>query len=274
MDIFADKIVLITGGASGIGRALGRELAVRGACIILVDINEQLLMQTVIELKKEGFKVKLDVVDISAFDQVKKMVEDTFAKYGRLDYIFNNAGIGVAGEAHNFSYEDWKKVIDVNLYGAVNGVAAAYPLMVKQGFGHIINTASAAGLFPAVGEISYTASKYGIVGLSNALRIEGADLGVKVSVVCPGLIETPILKTMKAVGYNSDKLYELLPARISPEACAKEILKGVQKNKATIVITPLAKFTWYIQRFTPSIMAWFCKRAIRKLREVHKNLDA
>ncbi|MBW1814202.1 MAG: SDR family oxidoreductase, partial [Deltaproteobacteria bacterium] len=85
-------------------------------------------------------------------------------KRGRLDYMFNNAGIGVAGEARDFSYEDWQKVIDTNLYGTVNGVFAAYHVMVKQGFGHIINTASLAGLIPVPGEISYTASKYGTGG--------------------------------------------------------------------------------------------------------------
>lgn len=270
MVTFANKIVVITGGASGIGRALGKQLAGSGAFVILADKNEPLLMQTVNEIKSFGHQAKGVVLDVSDFEQVKRMVDDVVSENGRLDYIFNNAGIGIAGEAQNYSIEDWKKVIDVNLYGAVNGVAAAYPVMVRQGFGHIINTASAAGLFPAVGEISYTASKYVIVGLSNALRIEGADLGVKVSVVCPGVIDTPILKTIGVVKFDRDKLYNLLPAKTPPEICAKEILRGVQKNKATIVITPLAKFIWYLQRFTPSIMEWLCKRAIREIREVHK----
>lgn len=268
MELFKDKIVIITGGASGIGRALGNELARRGSYVVLADINESLLLKTLTDIKKSDKKPESVVVDVSKFEEVKKLVDETVSKHGRIDYLFNNAGIVIAGEARDCQYEDWQKVINVNLYGVVNGVVAAYPIMVKQGFGHIVNTASAAGLIPAVGEISYTTSKYGVVGLSNALRIEGADLGVKVSVVCPGFIDTPILENPKSIKLDYKKLSELYPPKMPPEDCAEIILKGVYKNKAIIVATSAAKIAWFLQRLSPALVRWLAGRSVRKMREM------
>ena len=115
MEIFADKIVIITGGASGSGRALGEELAARGAYVILADVNSQLLQETSRAIEKAGYDVKSSVVDVSDFDAVKKFIDDTVSEHGRLDYLFNNAGIVIGGETRDCSYDDWRKVIDVNL---------------------------------------------------------------------------------------------------------------------------------------------------------------
>ncbi|UCD86185.1 MAG: SDR family NAD(P)-dependent oxidoreductase [Deltaproteobacteria bacterium] len=270
MGIFKDKIDIITGGASGIGRALGEELSRRGALVILVDMNTKLLEEVANSITEAGGRAKAATLDVSDYEVVKKLVDDTMTQYGRLDYIFNNAGIGVAGEARDYSYEDWRKVIDVNLYGVVNGVAAAYPIMVKQDFGHIINTASLAGLLPSAGVISYVASKYAIVGLSNALRVEGADLGVKVSVVCPGLIRTPILNTTKFVKIDREKSLKMAPEAISitPEKCARIILRGVERNKATIVVTLTAKLSWLIQRISPGLVLWMGRQSVKIMRKV------
>lgn len=268
MTFFKDKTVIITGGASGIGRAIGKELASQGAILILADINESMLIETMADFTKSGHKIKSVHVDVSAFDNVKKMIDDTISELGRIDYLFNNAGIVIAGDARDCTYEDWRKVIDVNLYGALNGVIAVYPIMVKQGFGHIINTASAAGLIPVPGEISYTASKYGIVGLSNALRVEGAALGVKVSVICPGFIETPILYTSKINNFDRVKFLDLMPKAMSADKCAQVILNGVKRNKAIIIVTTFAKILWIIQRISPAFMRWFWGFGINQMRKI------
>ena len=149
--------------------------------------------------------------------------------------MFNNAGIAILGEERDVSLDDWRRVLDVDLYGVVHGVRAAYPIMVKQGAGHIVNTASLAGLVPAPGEASYAAAKFGVVGLSYTLRVEGAALGVKVSVVCPGFIDTPIL-TVSPIRYATDRarMMALAPTPMAPEECAETILRGVEKNRATI----------------------------------------
>jgi NAD(P)-dependent dehydrogenase (short-subunit alcohol dehydrogenase family) len=269
MGFFKDKIVIVTGSASGIGRAVSEQLAQSGAKLIMADMNESLLHETVQALTRSGASAKAVVLDVRDFNAVKKMVDDTFAAHGRLDYLFNNAGISIMGEARFFEYDDWKKLIDINLYGVINGVHAAYPLMVKQGFGHIVNTASLAGIIPTPGQISYVASKYAIVGLSNSLRIEGEDLGVKVSVVCPGLIDTPIAENNKLIRLNRDKMRGLVPKMMPASECARVILRGVEKNQATILVTGLTKFSWILQRLSPALIRWIWKGNLIKIRSLY-----
>ena len=264
MGIFAEKSVIVTGGASGIGRAVSEELARRGAFVTLADVNAELLEETAGSIAEAGGRAKAAVLDVTDPEAVKKLVDDTVADHGKLDYIFNNAGVAVFGEAHTFSEKDWRRVIDTNLYGVVNGVSAAYPVMIKQGFGHIVNTASVAGLVPVPGLISYIASKFGVVGLSNALRVEGADLGVKVSVVCPGLIDTP-MKNSKLIGFDREKMLAAAPSLLPAEKCARVIVNGVERNKAIIVVTAEAKFFWLLQRISPGLLRGFLRLANRKM---------
>jgi len=120
------------------------------------------------------------------------LAEETASAYGRLDYQFNNAGIAIGGDARDLTLDQWRRVLDVDLYGVLYGTLAAYPIMVNQGFGHIVNTSSAAGLLPTPLNAPYCTAKHAVVGLSLSLRAEGADLGVKVSAVCPGYVRTPI----------------------------------------------------------------------------------
>jgi NAD(P)-dependent dehydrogenase (short-subunit alcohol dehydrogenase family) len=265
-DTFKDKIVVITGGASGIGRALGGELCSSGARVLLADINAELLSKTGEELRASVHQVDTTALDVRNFEAVKGLIEETAQKHGRIDYLFNNAGIAVAGEARDVSLDDWRSVIDTSLYGVVHGVVAVYPIMLKQGSGHIVNTASLAGLIPAPGEISYSAAKYGIVGLSHTLRAEAADLGVRVSVVCPGFIETPIFYTSKVVKLDRDKLLAEMPKTMPADQCAREILRGVERNKSTIVVTTSAKVLWRLYRYTPWLLGWLGKRSLKKMR--------
>lgn len=269
MDIFSEKTVIVTGGASGIGKALAKELARRRANVVLADLNSAQLDEVVASIRQAGNTAKAVSLDVSDFESVQKLVQDTVAENGKLDYMFNNAGIAVGGEARDCSIDDWRCVLDVNLHGVVNGVASAYPMMVEQGFGHIINTASIEGLIPFPGTISYVASKYAVVGLSNALRIEGKELGVKVSVVCPGYIKTPIFHVSKMIKLDRDKLLERLPERfgITPEKCALTILKGVERNKAIIVVTGFAKFLWLLHRISPGLVRWMMGRSLKESRQ-------
>src|SRR5262249_54809852 len=142
-------------------------------------------------------------------DAVQALVGQVATSAGRLDYLFNNAGILIAGEAHYFEIEDWDRVIDVDFRGVVNGVQAAYPIMRRQGFGHLVNTSSIAGLVPVAGFLSYSSSKHGVVGLSTSLRIEAATAGVRVSVLCPGTVETAI-----AAGGKFGKVLQPIPEAI------------------------------------------------------------
>jgi NADP-dependent 3-hydroxy acid dehydrogenase YdfG len=269
MNIFNDKVAIVTGAASGIGQALSEELCRRGAHVILTDWKEDQVCEVSDAIPDTCGSASPVCLDVTDFEAVKALVDGTVKKHGRLDYIFNNAGIAVGGEVRDVDIDAWRKVLDVNLNGVVHGVAAAYPVMVKQGFGHIINTASIEGLVAFPGTASYVASKHAVVGLSNSLRLEGKDLGVKVSVVCPGHIKTPIFNDSEMVNIDRQKILEYVAKipGITPAECAKEILKGVEKNKGIIVVTAFAKFLYLLQRISPRLAFRFILHDIKHLRD-------
>jgi len=266
MGIFNDKIAIVTGGASGIGRGVVEELARRGATVIIADVQIEMAQEVAETITQAGGTAKAVNLDVTDYEAVKRLVDDTAVEYGRLDYMFNNAGVAIFAEARDATYEDWKKVIDVDLYRPVNGSVAAYAVMVKQGFGHIINTASLAGLMPATHLSWYVTSKHGVVGLSHSLRLEGAALGVKVSVVCPGIIKTPMFYS-PTIKMDQEKLLNQAPKGMPPEKCARVILKGVERNKATIVVTVSAKIAYMLYRISPGMMLWLGEKIIKRARK-------
>jgi len=265
MEIFAGSIAIVTGAASGIGREIALELARRGAKVILADIDTEMLDKTLQAITEAGRKATSAICDVTDFAAVKALVEKAVAENGRLDYIFNNAGTCIMGEAQNLSYDDWRGVIDLNLYGVVHGTAAAYPVMVRQGCGHIVNISSFAGLMPVAGQVPYVTSKYGVVGLSNALRVEGSLHGVKVSVVCQGMVKTPLYLTTRTVKLDRDKIIDTLPAAMPPEKCARFIMDGVEKNRAIILISPVTKFFWILQRLSPELVRKIFKMMFQRV---------
>lgn len=254
MDIFAGKTAIVTGGASGIGRALGEELAQRGALVTLADINPSLVEEAAASLNGRGHEVKAAVLDVTDYEAVKKLVSDTVSERGRLDYMFNNAGIAILGEAVDMSMHDWRSIIDVNLYGVVHGAVAAYEVMVGQGYGHIVNTSSLAGIVPLPGTGPYTTSKYGVMGISEVLRMEGAKYGVKVSAVCPGVIKTPIYSNIRVAGLDRGEVEQLTPYGTSPERCARVILRGIERNRGMIRVSALTHVLYVLQRVMPGVL--------------------
>ncbi|RJP84561.1 MAG: SDR family oxidoreductase [Desulfobacteraceae bacterium] len=272
MSIFRDRVAIVTGAGSGIGKAVAEALCQKGAKVVLADYKEETVkaVAAAINMKTGGKTgsaqaVRLDVTD---YDAVKKTVDDTVNTLGRLDYMFNNAGIAVGGEVRDTNIDDWRAVLNVNLFGVIHGVDAAYPVMVRQGFGHIVNTASIEGLVAFPGTAAYVASKHAVVGLSNTLRIEGRELGVKVSAVCPGHIKTAIFNDSKMVNIDRKKVLEMVAKipGITPEECAREILKGVEKNTGVIVITALAKILYMLQRLSPDLAMKLMSLDMKRMR--------
>jgi NAD(P)-dependent dehydrogenase (short-subunit alcohol dehydrogenase family) len=251
---FAGKVAVVTGAASGIGRAVATELAAGGARVVIADVDGEGARAAAAAIP-EATARSLDVTDAAA---VERVVHETAAAAGRLDFLFNNAGIALFGEARDTTLEDWNRLIDVNLRGVVHGVAAAYPVMIRQGFGHIVNTASAAGLTPAPGAVGYAATKHAVVGLSTSLRAEAAAFGVRVSVACPGFIDTPIKHRTKLVSVDERAREAMLarpPFRLHPvEACARAIVRGVARNQAIIPFTALTRSGWWLYRLSPALM--------------------
>jgi NAD(P)-dependent dehydrogenase (short-subunit alcohol dehydrogenase family) len=185
------RTAIVTGGGSGIGEALSRALAARGDTVVVADIDGANAERVAGDIG--GTAAKVDVRDAGA---VQALVDDTVASYGRLDLIFNNAGIGVGGDALELTVAHWDRIIDINLRGVVHGVQAAYPVMARQGSGHIVNTASIAGLMAPAYMAPYVAVKHAVVGLSMSLRGEAKAHGVNVTAVCPGWTDTAILDSM------------------------------------------------------------------------------
>ena len=189
----ANKVAFITGGASGIGRALAEELAEQGVEVVLADRQAALAEEVAYAIRQAGGKASAHELDVRDPEQFQRVVDETVARTGRINYLFNNAGIGVAGEIAAYTLADWDDVFDVNLRGVAYGVQAVYPVMRAQRSGHIVNTASMAGLLPTGEAGSYVASKHAVVGLSKVLRVEAKQHGVRVSALCPGVIRTPIM---------------------------------------------------------------------------------
>lgn len=261
--IFDGGSAVVTGAASGIGRGLAGELAKRGCEVVLADRQIVLAAEIAAKICDSGGKARAVKVDVTDFDAVEQLVQETVKRTGRLDYIFNNAGIAIGGNVTHYGIADWNQIVDVNLRGVINGVQAAYRVMMAQGFGHIVNTASLAGLLPSPGGVAYAAAKHAVVGLSNSLRAECANTGVRVSVLCPGFVRTAILN---GGGKYGKVLYEMPPDRhhqllemiekfkpISPRVFAKRALNSVAKNRAIIVIPSWWKLFWWIYRLFPSL---------------------
>jgi NAD(P)-dependent dehydrogenase (short-subunit alcohol dehydrogenase family) len=261
MDAFAGRVAIVTGGGSGIGAAIARALAARGSTVVIADIDEAAAKTLADQIGKgPAGAASAEVVDVTDADAVADLVASVTAAYGSLDLIFNNAGIAVAGLVDELTVDHWNRVIDVNLRGVVHGVHAAYPVMLRQGHGHIVNTASLAGLVPGPGLAPYVAVKHGVVGLSLSLRAEAALRGVKVSAVCPGFVDTPLLGHVNPglpqteTGDNAAVLARMLGKLYQADQLAQDVLRGVEQNRALIVAPRSARIAWRMSRYAPRLM--------------------
>ncbi len=267
------RVAFITGGASGIGAALTSKLSEAGAEVWIADRQFEVAERLARHLGEAGAAVRaieLDVRDHSAFEEA---IARTVELSGRIDYLFNNAGIGIGGEVDTLTLDDWNDVIDVNLRGVVHGVRAAYPVMIAQGSGHIVNTASMAGLVTTSAQAGYSATKHAVVALSKTLRVEAATHGVKVSVLCPGVVRTPILaggeygRNRSVSRENLLKLGEALRP-MEPDAFAGRALEAVMGNRAIIVVPRWWKMLWYLERVSPAVSMRMAAIALRRTRQV------
>jgi len=273
MDVFRDKTAIVTGGASGIGKGLCEELGKYGAHVVVADVNEEEARNVAASLKTSGGRAEAVKLDVTNEEDVRGLIDETAAKSGRLDYIFNNAGIGIGGEVKDMDLDHWKRIVDVNQWGVVYGTLAAYRVMVGQGSGHIVNTASAAGLVPSPLLTAYSMTKHAVVGLSTGLRAEGAELGVKVSVVCPGFIDTPIFDSTEYVNTSKEISLSVVPSGLkamSAEDCARAVLRGVARNRGIIPVQAPAYILWWLNRLSPRIMDAQSRKAIEKYREASR----
>ncbi|MEV6699190.1 SDR family oxidoreductase [Streptomyces sp. NPDC051453] len=267
---FGGQLVLITGAGSGIGRATAFAFAEAGARVVAVDRDTESVTRTAEMAQLIGApQAWAETVDVADEQAMEKFAEKVAAEYGIVDVLVNNAGIGLSGSFFDTTPEDWKKVLDVNLWGVIHGCRLFGKQMAERGQGgHIVNTASAAAFQPSKALPAYSTSKAAVLMLSECLRAELAGQGIGVSAICPGLVNTNITATARFAGVDaeeekrrqkkSSRLYGL--RNYPPEKVADAILTAVVRNQAVVPVTPEARGAHLMSRFTPKAL-----RAVARL---------
>lgn len=237
------KTALVTGGASGIGAGIGAALLAGGARVILVDRNARTLEQTQIALRSEG-DVHVRTLDVTSRDDVAALAAEVDATFGGVDILCNNAGVGGLGQMFGAGYEDWDRVLGVNLGGVINGIVEFVPRMIAHGRGgHIVNTASMAGLTSLPGVFGiYSTSKFAVVGLSGSLRKTLADKRIGVSVLCPGLVRSSIVQNENShqaddpeVRAVLDQTQNIHAQGMDPMEVGNHVVAGIRSNQPYIL---------------------------------------
>lgn len=263
---FSGSVVVVTGGASGIGKEIVKQLVPTGAVLIVVGRNRKTGKQFLKEMKNNGRAIDFEHVDMVNKKDVQAMFKRIIKKYGRIDYFFNNAGAFLGGEMRDSKIEDWHSITENNILSTMNGTHFAYQHMIEQETGHIVNVASAAGLFPVPAMGIYGASKYAIVGLTHELRNEAKALNVKVSVVCPTVINTPLYNSAIYARVDAAKALASRRRLQTPEVAAKRIIRGVKRNKATIHTSIATQLGWMLYRIAPGLYNIGARRVLKVYR--------
>ena len=247
---------LITGAASGIGRATARAAGARGARLVLTDIDADGLAEVVTGIEAAGGTVLYsEALDISEYDAVAEFAATVHERFGPLDVVMNVAGTSVWGTVDSLEIRHWRKMIDINLLGPINVIERFIPPMVRAGGpGALVNVSSAAGLLALPWHSAYSASKYGLRGLSEVLRFELAQHGISVHLVAPGAVATPLVRSFDLVGVDKEhprvqQVTSLFTRHaVAPEKVAAAILKGIERNRFLVYTSFDIRFGYWWKR--------------------------
>jgi NADP-dependent 3-hydroxy acid dehydrogenase YdfG len=258
MEGFAGKVAAVTGAGSGIGQALAVELARSGAAVAISDVDTEGLAATEEQLKAIGAPVRTDRLDVTEREAFQIYADQINEHFGKVNQIYNNAGIAFTGDVEITQFKDIERVMDVDFWGVVNGTKAFLPHLIASGDGHIINVSSLFGLMSMPGQAAYNSAKFAVRGFTEALRQEMALNGhpVKVISVHPGGIKTAIVRNATAAeGVNAEAQANFFDKRLastSPQRAAEIILEAVRKNKARVLVGQDAVVLDLIVRITGS----------------------
>jgi NAD(P)-dependent dehydrogenase (short-subunit alcohol dehydrogenase family) len=274
MNSLKEKIVIVTGAGSGLGRAIAHYCAQKGADVVVTDIDITAANETLRRMKEKGGNGTILHVDVSKVEEVEKMIAFTIEKYGRIDFLFNNAGAAINGEFIDMTLEHWRKMMDVNFWSIIYACKTVYPIMIKQGAGVIVNVASFAGLMPGGLMTGYSTSKHAAVGFTLNLRSEAKQYGIKVIALCPGYLETPMhesaLNVSDYVIAHDEKYRAKEHNWPKPEDCIHHMMRGVMKNKG-IVVSPRKQMPfWWLYRLFPSLVPWIWSKVIKNMKKQHE----
>jgi NAD(P)-dependent dehydrogenase (short-subunit alcohol dehydrogenase family) len=261
------RTVLVTGAGSGIGRETALLAARRGADLAICDLNDAGLAEVETGARALGRSVLARQVDVADRDQMRDFAEAVHGEAGPVDLLVNNAGVGLAAGFLDTELEDWDWVVAINLMGVVHGCHFFVPRMVERGMGgHVANLSSMAGFHASPALVAYTATKFAVLGLSEALREELRPHRIGVTAICPGVINTPITTSARARGAASDpKVRERLVAlyrrrNYGPDRVARNILKAVERNRAVAPVAAEAWFAYAMKRVSPRLAGWTARR--------------
>jgi NADP-dependent 3-hydroxy acid dehydrogenase YdfG len=258
MEGFAGKVAVVTGAGSGIGQGLAIELGRSGAKVAICDVDTEGLAQTEERLKAIGVPVKADRIDVTERERFLVYADEVNAHFGKVNQIYNNAGIAYSGDVEVSPFKDIERVMDVDYWGVVNGTKAFLPHLIASGDGHVVNVSSVFGLFAVPGQAAYVSAKFAVRGFTEALRQEMlvARHPVAVTTVHPGGIKTAIARNATAAeGLDSDQLAKLFDkrlARTTPEQAARIILEAVRKKQARVLVGRDAQMLDALVRLTGS----------------------
>jgi len=236
-----DRVVVVTGAGSGIGRATARAFAALGGRVHLTDLDGAAVERAADEIRALGGTATAHVVDSADGPAVEALAAEVLESDGRVDVLHNNAGVCVGGPVEEISLDDWRWSVDVNLWGVVHGIRAFLPGMIRQGRGHIVNTASMAGLVGLPMVAPYCATKFAVVGLSEALATELGTHGIRVTAICPGAVRTNVMKNarLNLPGASGGTLRRALEAHATrPEVIARLVVRAVERDKSLVVHGP------------------------------------
>mgnify|MGYP000047065033 CR=1 FL=1 len=242
MKSFNESVAAITGAGSGIGQALALNLAAQGAHLAISDINQAGLDATLDLLKDSGVKVTSQILDVSKKEDVAAWAQKVQADHGKVNLIFNNAGVALGATVEGATYEEYEWMMSINFWGVVHGTKAFLPHLIASGEGHVVNLSSLFGLVSMPGQSIYNASKYAVRGLSEALREEMLIAGhnVGVTVVHPGGIKTAIARNSRVSAKEDQaataKFFDEKLAKMTPERAAEIIVRGIEKDQARVLV--------------------------------------
>ncbi|KQC10131.1 MAG: hypothetical protein APR62_12650 [Smithella sp. SDB] len=258
---------VVTGAASGLGRALAVVLAQRGAHILIVDIDKNGANETLKLVCKAGGSGEIFICDVSRKEDVQKMAEHSFSKWKRVDLLINNAGVASSGFVGDVPLKDWEWIIGISFWGVIYGCHFFIPRMKAQGTGgHIVNVASAAGLLCMPEMAPYNVVKAGIISLSETMKTELAPYDIGVTVVCPTFFNTNLSKTLRYVDpfQKTFSTAAFENGRLSAEKIAGMILKTVDKNRLYLIPQMTGRFAWVIKRFSPGLFYYIIASMMRR----------
>lgn len=260
MESLINKIAVVTGASSGIGRATALELAKEGCKLVLLGRNKERLIGALNEVKQYSTDSTAIICDVRNYKSVEKVISGIITKYKDIDILINSAGISINREFKNETIEEIKEIIDTNIFGIINCIKCVLPFMIRKKSGVIVNLGSLAGLVGLPGLSVYSASKFGVVGLSQALYYELKKQGISVIIVHPAATETNIFNNPSWQNFPHDKIH---PKLLKPKYVAKEIIKAIKKDIFEIIIPKTTKIKLSGRSLLPSLYRWYIGRIQR-----------